>query len=67
MTATDVVAALKAFSSEDEERAKLVIDILAGLAVTNGWTLEIFSDLAESMLRIEAHLDQVEMDNRVLQ
>jgi hypothetical protein len=62
-----VLEALRAFSRDDEERAKLVVDILAGLAVPNGWQVEAMADLAEAMLRIEAHLDQVAMDNRVLQ
>ena len=62
-----VVAALKAFSSEDEERAKLLIELLAPIAVINLWQVEIMADLARVMLHVERKLDEQEMDNRVLQ
>lgn len=62
-----VVEALKAFSSEDEERAKLLIELLAPIAVINLWQVEIMADLARVMLHVERKLDEQEMDNRVLQ
>ena len=62
-----VVEAIKAFSPDDIDRAKLLIKMLASLAVTSGWQVEVMADLAESMLEVEAAMGQAEMDERVLQ
>ncbi len=62
-----VVEAIKAFSTDDVDRAKLLIKMLASLAVVSGWQVEVMADLAESMLEVEEQIEQAEMDERVLQ